>query len=538
MIPITDTTLSELERMRPEARRYACELDFPHFVAHYFPHYVRSRFAAFHYEMGANLHALTDGAISELVWVMFRESAKTTFAKLWVVWLICYRKAAYINVDSYDRSNAERFLFDVVVELQTNSSLIADFGQLYATKRTADEATQKRVGDFVTNDIRTPEGKLPGIRVEAHSTQEPVRGRMHGAKRPDVLILDDFETKKTVSSEAATKAVREHISEFKGGLDSRQMRVLYLGNYLSDDGNVALLLRKANEDSRCRAQTVPVIGADGLPTWPERWALTDSEAEATGRVSVERRKREMRQPDTGDMDFMCEMMLVPPSRTLARFRDEMFRPIAQEDVLAKSPLACYVTVDTPSKKEGLEDDGRDRCGFTVNWVDGKGDWHLRSWGAYMGPTAIVREMCRLWVWLTDTMRTKPRAMAWEDTAYTRALEPLLKIERDAQGIFFPVTWLTPAGRAKADRIRSGLLHRYETGRVWHVMGECGDLEDELRRFPGGLTYDVADSAAYQSDIARTPHDRDAMASEDRDFLLAMREKRLREAQKNKSMRMA
>jgi hypothetical protein len=37
----------------------------------------------------------------------------------------------YVNIDCYDKSNAESILFDVVTELQTNDLLIGDFGQLY-----------------------------------------------------------------------------------------------------------------------------------------------------------------------------------------------------------------------------------------------------------------------------------------------------------------------------------------------------------------------------------------------------------------------
>ncbi|MCK9497850.1 MAG: hypothetical protein M0R37_14870 [Bacteroidales bacterium] len=538
MKKVTAQMLEELATITKAARVYACGLNFACFVAWYFPHYVTSVFAAFHYAMFEGLDALTKGEISELVWVMFRESTKTTMAKLWLVWLICYRKTAYANVDSYDRSNAERFLFDVIVELQTNPRLIADFGQLYSSDRNADEITQKRVGDFVTNPVVTPEGRLDGIRVEAHSTQEPVRGRIHGAKRPDTLIMDDFEVSKTAASEVLTKNVREHISEFKAGLSSGSLRVLYLGNYLTDTGNVALLLRKAAEGGRCRSLFVPLV-EDGKPTWPERWVLTDEEAEATGKISVERKKAEMRQPDTGDMDFQREMMLIPPTRTLARFRDEMFRPVTLEQVLAMRPLACFVTIDTPSKKEGLEDDGRDRCGITINWVTKDGDWHLKSWGAYMGPSGVVKEMVDLWCWLTDTCKTKPQVMAWEDTAFTRALEPLLKKEKDERKVFFALTWLEHKGRAKSDRIRSGLLHRYETGRVWHVTGESRDLEDELKAFPNGIKDDVVDSAAYQSDIVRLPHDREGMAADEQKFYLAMREKKLAESRKRGgSLRMA
>ena len=38
-----------------------------------------------------------------MAWIAFRESAKTSYAKLFVIWLIAYKKRFYINVDSFDK---------------------------------------------------------------------------------------------------------------------------------------------------------------------------------------------------------------------------------------------------------------------------------------------------------------------------------------------------------------------------------------------------------------------------------------------------
>src|SRR5712671_1510124 len=86
--------------------------------------------------------------------------------------------------DGYDKRGAESILFDFVTELQTNNSLIADFGQLYNQPRTKDEATLKRISHFVTNNR---------IRVEAHTALTPMRGRLYQQHRPDFILRDDLE---------------------------------------------------------------------------------------------------------------------------------------------------------------------------------------------------------------------------------------------------------------------------------------------------------------------------------------------------------
>jgi hypothetical protein len=138
--------------------------------------------------------------VTDATLIAFRESAKTSDAKIAMVWLIARKvvidslrtqgedvshwgERLYINVDCYDKNNAESILFDVVTELQTNSLLVVDFGQLYNKPRTKDEATLKRISNFVTNNR---------IRVEAHTALTPMRGRLYQEHRPDFVLRDDL----------------------------------------------------------------------------------------------------------------------------------------------------------------------------------------------------------------------------------------------------------------------------------------------------------------------------------------------------------
>ena len=105
--------------------------------------------------------------------------------------------------------------------------------------------------------------------MEAHSTQESIRGRLHGAQRPDCLILDDFETNKTKDSEAYTAQVAGHISEAQSGMDATGI-VLYLCNYITEYGNVNKLFKRAIDDPRLKVRRVDVLDNLGLPSWPEK----------------------------------------------------------------------------------------------------------------------------------------------------------------------------------------------------------------------------------------------------------------------------
>lgn len=284
----------------PIERKEVCRINPVYFSLYYFPEYWTFKGAPFHEQMYRDYMDLMDHRTREAGWIMFRESAKTSIAKICLIHALCYERKHYINVDSYDKENAESFLFDVVLALQTNDALKADFGELYNSKRSPDEVQKKRISDFVTNN---------GVRVEAHSTQESVRGRVYQQYRPDWFILDDFENSKTITSLPYTQKVLDHINEMLAGL-SPDGSVLYLGNYISETGSVSQIMERSKRDNRVVVRNIPIM-LDGVPTWPDKYVATDKELEDKknkGKVSIEERRRMI-------PNFEAEMMNNPATRS-------------------------------------------------------------------------------------------------------------------------------------------------------------------------------------------------------------------------------
>src|SRR5262249_23284648 len=89
------------------------------------------------------------------------------------------------------------------------------------------------------------------------------------------------------------------------------------------------------------------------------------------------------------------------------------------------------------------------------------------------------------------------------TIYLQALKPFLDEEQRKRGIFLPIVELEHKQVHKETRIR-GLLPRYQSGSIYHIEGECKDLEEELLTFPKSINDDVMDSEAYQLQIAAPP----------------------------------
>lgn len=478
--------LDKIFKGTKEERKFLCEQRFSLFFVYYYRHYIKYQMADYHWEMLEDLDNLTAGKYKELLWVMFRESAKTAITKAYITWNIAYGKKHYINVDSYDKDNAEGILFDVAIELQTNKNLLADFGNLYNEDRTNLEKTKKRVTDFITSNK---------IRVEAHSTQEPVRGRTYGEYRPDLLIMDDIETKATVRSQAAMEQVRNHIKEFYGGL-APDHRVIYLGNYITEYGVIEDLMKRAKTDPTMKLLFVPVAEEDnGKIVWPAKYVWTDKEAEEINVkrdadrpvVSLEAKKRQMGE------DFWAEMMNQPVDYSLAEFKREWFKYTPFKEV-NKLITRCFITIDTAVSKK----DSADFTGICITWIDLDGKRYIKAYHLKVDPAELITHLFFLYA------THKPDKIGIEETVYLLAIKPFIDEEMRKRNTFFYIEPLKHGGINKETRIR-GLIPLYTSGTIYHIEGECGDYEAELLRFPRSKHDDIIDAVAYSIDFVSKPY---------------------------------
>jgi phage terminase large subunit-like protein len=456
-------------------RKFLAENSFGLFCIYYFQEYFKYPLAEYHYDFAQDAEDLTEGKIREVVWIAFRESAKTTFAKLFIIWLIATNKKRYINVDSFDKENAERILFDVAYEMVNNKRMQSDFGVLFSKERSITDIKQNKINNFVCEN---------GIRVEAHSTQESVRGRIHLNQRPDFLILDDFETNKTKDSEAYTKQVKDHITEAMAGM-SPDGCILYLGNYITEYGNVNWLLERAKTDPKIRVRNIPVV-INGKPAWEGKYALTDIEAEETGKVSIEDKQRQL-----GSLVFSYEMMNQPIDESMAEFKKQHIHSITEEEVLQKETL-CYITIDSAVSKK----DEADFTGITINRVDINNKWYIHAYRLKVNSKELIDHL----FYLNKTY--SPKVIGLEKTTFTLAIQPFLEEEMRKQQVFFSVTPLEHKLQNKEARIR-GLIPRWESNSIF-LVGTNTDLIDEMRTFPRGQHDDILDSFAYQLQHASPP----------------------------------
>jgi phage terminase large subunit-like protein len=376
-------------------------------------------------------------------------------------------------------------LFDAILELQKNPRILADYGELYNVKRNSEELTQKKISNFLTNN---------GIRVEAHSTQESIRGRLHGAQRPDALILDDFETNKTKDSEAYTNQVANHISEAQSGMDAQGI-VLYLCNYITEYGNVNRLFERSKDDKRLKVRKVDVI-MDGKPSWEAKYCLTTEEAEKTGKVSIEDIRKKL-----GPQVFNSEMMNMPIDDSTQEFLSSWFKTIKRSEVLLKNTRK-YALIDSAMSKGS----DSDNSGISRVYVDQENKWYVSGKKYRVNAKSLIDLLFQLH---DEGMEQ----IGIETTAYSEGIKPYFEEECRKRNKYPRVVELKHGGVQKETRIR-GLIPRYSNGDIYHIEGECDDLENELLRFPRSKHDDVMDSLAYAPQICQKPYDTSRFQQED------------------------
>ena len=464
-----------------QSRREVCRESLFLFGVYYFSHYMTHDFAYFHTIMTSRLGFR--GFYKYLIFIMFRESAKTAWAKIFLIWCICYKKKHYIKYICYDVNKSKGHLFDISVELQSNRDLIRDFGQLFFEGEFESEegkSEKKSIGEFVTSN---------GIKVQAGSTGISTRGDVYGPYRPDLYVLDDFETDKTKRSKKCTEEVINYIDELIGGV-SVDANILFLCNRLSKKGSVAYIEKKAIDNPNWKKIEVRLISRkSGKIAWPAKFVRTDEEAwrinssredPKTHVFSIEAKIR-----DLGTARFNQEYNNIPIEDGEMRYRQEWIDANYYSELPRMELMNIVMAVDPNAGQSKLAD----FMGILVMGEDR--NTKLRYvLAVYAEKLTVDKQLDKL---KTIYNLWKPAQIGIEVVRSQRALYELAKSSNH-----FRLKKLDPEGRDKIDRsafveplVENGTIKFNPLHKAFH---------DELLAFPNGDHDDMVDAFIYANQM--------------------------------------
>ena len=222
-----------------------------------------------------------------------RDHAKTTLAKLSVIWHWLFTKHRFTVYLSNTNAIAKGACKDIVAYLQ-HPNFIATFGRVKVVKESEGES-------LWVYDLPMPGGKLKRIILRAIGQGQQMRGINIDNQRPDMAVVDDVEDNENTDSPTLQKKLDKWIfGPFIKAL-ARKKKIVWLGNMLQKTSLLARLSRNPRWNPVVYGCLVKDAVTGALkPLWPGKWSLS----------ALQDDFKEYK--DLGLIEtWMCEMMNMP-----------------------------------------------------------------------------------------------------------------------------------------------------------------------------------------------------------------------------------
>lgn len=224
----------------------------------------------------------------------------------------------------------------------------------------------------------------------------------------------------------------------------------------------------------------------GEALWPNRFPLA---------------RLEQTRSVLGSYDWASLYQQTPIDAASVEFLKDWFKVRTEEEV-EKLDTRRFLTIDTA----GPMTSHSDYMGFVDNRVDREGNWNVKGFKYKISSADLIELMFSL----QDLYHYEKIGI--EKTIYLDSLKPFLDMEMMKRKKPLPIFQLRHSNMSKELRVR-GLVPRYQAGKIYHIDGQCFEMEPQLLRFPKGKEDDIIDALAYQDQVADVPFGFD-MGSED------------------------
>lgn len=278
---------------------------------------------------------LTSTAMSRVLLAIPRGHAKTTLAKLAVVWYFLFtnhRFGVYVSNTNTIATNACK---DIIAYLKS-----PNFVRVYGNIKITKESETNSIWEF---DIPLPNGRIKHCILRAIGANQQIRGLNIDNQRPDIAIVDDLEDLENTGSDLLQKKLDRWVyGPFIKAL-TRKAKIIWLGNMLQKTS----LLARLSTDPKWNPVVFGALVKDSQsgvlrPLWEDLWPVEDLLADFE-----EYQKLGLTE------SWMCEMMNMPGHLengfTLDQFN---FAEVPGPDEL----LATWLTLDPAFGESANTDD--------------------------------------------------------------------------------------------------------------------------------------------------------------------------------------
>jgi hypothetical protein len=446
-------------------RREACRLDLRMFCETYFPQIFQLAWSPDHIRViGLIESAVLRGQLAAVA--MPRGSGKTSLlAEVSPIWATLYSHCRYTVIIGAENDHARQIIEAILVQLETNERLAADFPEVCYPIRRLEGIRQRAAGQLSrgwSTRIRLTERKLvmptvenslvSGSVIQAAGITGRIRGMKHAladgsSVRPDLVLIDDPQTDESAKSPSQIQAREAVVDNAILGLAGPGKSIAGLAaiTVIEPDDLADRLLNVEKHPEwraeRCRAlyefptrmdlwEAYGELYRAGLPTGDTETAAAfyrdrRAEMDLGARVAWEARYK----PDEASaLEGVMRVYLAKPAMFFAELQNEPIREGVDEETAILKPDEVQERVSgvprglVPDEAEFLTAfaDVQGRALFWVAIAYGKG------FDAWIVDYGTEPDQGRAYFTLRDIKRTLKRAApgAGQEGAITAGLERL------------------------------------------------------------------------------------------------------------------
>jgi len=255
-----------------------------------------------------------------------RGHAKTTFIKLLICWLVLYHRASFVLM---------------VCSTEPHSYNMMDDVDYMLAGRNVRQVWGNWKSGLVRDTKGLKRGKFNGAEVvlAALGAGTSVRGLNILNNRPDVIIMDDIQTKECAKSETENQSLMEWLT---GTLikcrDMDKSLLIYIGNMYNED----CILNQLKLHKQWQSFVIGAILADWTTLWPDKFTLTQLLEEYKHDNAL----------GLGDI-WYSEVMNIPVGGKLSLLPDGK---VPFSNIIdGEEPIGCFLTIDPSGYRKDSDD---------------------------------------------------------------------------------------------------------------------------------------------------------------------------------------
>lgn len=200
---------------------------------------------------------MTTSSYAQVAITLPRGHAKTTLAKLSVVWYFLFTKKRFCVYLSNTQPVALDACRDIIHYMEESDNFRALYGEIKFESKNEGRGLYI----FILNGKRCV--------LRALGAGQQVRGLNVDNQRPDLAIIDDLEDIENTRTPHLLKQLQQWVYRTFFKALSRNYKIIWIGNIISNN----CILKQLVESKAWQSMRLGAILSDGRPLWPDMWTL-------------------------------------------------------------------------------------------------------------------------------------------------------------------------------------------------------------------------------------------------------------------------